>query len=111
MLGVPVWYFLFFPGVAPYVLKPCVERISNIVMTFRDATTDSAAGGMFTSIVSVDCSADGSICARMMTDSRGAFYLRQTEPSAERGAQAPVVHWGCPFLCDKVCARFGARPK
>ena len=111
MLGVPVWYFLFPPGVAPYVLKPCMERISDIIMTFRDTTPDSATGGMFTSVVSVDCSANGSICARMMADSRGAFDLGQPEPSAECSAQIPVVHWRGPFFCDEVGTCFRARPE
>ena len=107
----PVWYLLFLSGVTSYVLEPCVERVSDIVVPFGDTTTDSAAGRMLTSIMTVDRSADGSICACVVADSRGALYLRQTEPPAECGAHVSVIHWGGSFLCDKVCTRFGARPK
>ena len=104
-------YFLFFSGVAPNIREPSVECVSVIILAFGDASTYPAAGSVFSSIMAVDRTTYGSVCACVVADSCGALYLRQTEPPAECGAQVPIIHWRGPFFRDEVCTRFGARPK
>ena len=71
----PVWYFLFLPGVAPDVLEPGVKRIPDIIMALGDTSTDPAAGSVLSPIVAVDRATYGSICACVMADSSGTFYV------------------------------------
>ena len=71
----PVWYLLFLPGVAPDVLEPGMKRITDVVMAFGDASTDPAASSVLSPIVAVDRATYGSICACVMSDSSGTFYV------------------------------------
>ena len=72
---VPRKYLLFLSGVAPYALEPSMKRIPDIIMAFGDASTDPAAGSVLSPIVAVDRATYGSICARVMADSSGTFYV------------------------------------
>ena len=52
-----------------------MERIADVVVAFGDPPTNSAAGGVLSTVMAVDSATYGAVCARMVADTCGTLNL------------------------------------